>query len=100
MLKLKKIAITGCISSGKSTVCGILKKYGAYYVSSDEIIHTILLSDPTCIKQISCLLGPTILSKGKIDRKGKITKPRSNIKNGGNNKDVSNPKIKNLSKIN
>ena len=69
MLKLKKIAITGCISSGKSTVCGILKKHGAYYVSSDEIIHTILLSDPTCIKQISCLLGPAILSKGKIDRK-------------------------------
>lgn len=68
MLKLKKIAITGCISSGKSTVCGILKAHGAYYLSSDSIIHTLLASDTTCIERISYLLGRQVFTEGKIDR--------------------------------
>ena len=69
MLKLKKVAITGCISSGKSTVCGILKEHGAYCVSSDDIVHMLLSSDTTCIRQVFYLLGPSVLSKGIIDRK-------------------------------
>lgn len=42
MLKLKKIAVTGSLASGKSTVGRYLKKQGAYVVDSDKIIHLIL----------------------------------------------------------
>jgi len=66
---LKKIAITGGIASGKTTVCRILKKHGAYQLNSDDIIHQLLSEDKTTIDQIVDLLGPSILADGKIDRK-------------------------------
>lgn len=69
MLKLKKIVITGGIASGKTTVCHILKKHGAYYLSSDEIIHRLLREDPPTIQAVTTLLGPDALKDGKIDRK-------------------------------
>ncbi len=69
MLKLKKIAITGGIGSGKSTVCRILKAHGAYQVNSDAIVHQLLSQDKSCIQQIIQILGTAVLVDGKIDRK-------------------------------
>ncbi len=69
MLKLRKIVITGGIASGKTAVCHILKKHGAYYLSSDEIIHHLLREDPHTIQEVTALLGPEIIEDGKIDRK-------------------------------
>lgn len=69
MLKLKKIAVTGGIASGKTTVCRLLKKHGAYQVSADEIIHQLLESNSECKHRIIDLLGIDILTDGKIDRK-------------------------------
>ncbi|MBF5058740.1 dephospho-CoA kinase [Candidatus Neptunochlamydia vexilliferae] len=66
---MKKIVITGGIASGKTTVCHILKKHGAYYLSSDEIIHRLLREDPPTIQAVTTLLGPDALKDGKIDRK-------------------------------
>ncbi|MCB1110393.1 MAG: dephospho-CoA kinase [Chlamydiia bacterium] len=69
MLKLKKIAITGGIASGKTTVCRILKDHGASTLSSDEIIHQLLRENSTCIDKVIALLGSEIMTEGQVDRK-------------------------------
>ncbi len=66
---MKKIAITGGIASGKTTVCGILNKHGACTLNSDQIIHKFLTDDSSCITETINLLGSEILTDGKIDRK-------------------------------
>ena len=43
-LNSKKIAITGTIGAGKSTVCSILKNLGEICISCDEINKELLLS--------------------------------------------------------
>lgn len=69
MLNLKKVAVTGGVSSGKTTVCRILEDHGAFQVSSDEIIHQLLSFNTICIDQITDLLGSEIIIDGKIDRR-------------------------------
>ncbi len=71
---MKKVAITGGLSSGKSTVCKLLSELGAYVVSADEIVHHLLSSDPVTCKKIVSLLGPSILVQGQLDRKAIATK--------------------------
>lgn len=68
MLKLRKVAITGSLSCGKSSVCRILKELGAYVVSSDEIVHQLLLSDTNLGQKIVNLLGPEVWGNQKLDR--------------------------------
>ena len=69
MLNLKKIAITGNVATGKSTVCRILKDHGASTLSSDTIIHHLLANDPSCIEQVISLFGSKVVTDKKIDRK-------------------------------
>lgn len=57
MLNLRKIAITGGIASGKSSVCQFLKGLGAYVVSADAIVHELLKPDTDLGKQVSRLLN-------------------------------------------
>ena len=57
MLKLNKIAVTGGLSSGKTTVCRILQELGAYVVNADEIVRQLLSSEPTIQRQVLSLLG-------------------------------------------
>lgn len=66
---MKKIAITGGIASGKTSVCHILKTHGACTLNSDQIVHHLLEEDQKCIDEVVSLLGNGILKKGKIDRK-------------------------------
>jgi dephospho-CoA kinase len=69
VLTLRKIAITGNLASGKSTVGRILQEYGAYVVDADEISHNLLsLNTPTGEKVVS-LLGPEIVVGNQIDRR-------------------------------
>ncbi len=68
MLKLRKIAITGSLAAGKSTVCLTLKKLGAYVFDSDKIAHTLL--DSVCLrKKLKKILGEKVIKQGKTDRK-------------------------------
>lgn len=61
-----KIAITGGIASGKSTVAKILKSYGYDVYSADEI-YSELLHDYDVIEKISLLVGvEPILKNGKL----------------------------------
>ena len=69
MLNLRKIAVTGGLSSGKSTVCRLLAEKGAYIVDTDKIVHSLLLSDPKIREQVVSLLGSSIVVDDKIDRK-------------------------------
>jgi dephospho-CoA kinase len=68
MLNLRKVAITGGLSCGKSSVCRILKELGAYVVSADEIVHHLLLSDANVSQKVVDLLGKSVLTNNLIDR--------------------------------
>jgi dephospho-CoA kinase len=69
MLKLLKIAVTGGVASGKSTVCELFQKLGAYVVSADAITHQLFDPQTDLGKQIIRTLGSDILQNGKINRK-------------------------------
>lgn len=68
MLRLRKAAITGGLSSGKSSVCRFLKDAGAYVTSADSIVHQLISSDPILAQEIVCVLGPNVLINQKLDR--------------------------------
>lgn len=63
----KKIAITGGIGSGKSTVLHILGEMGYPIFSCDEIYREII-DAPEYIQKISAAF-PECIKEGKIDRK-------------------------------
>jgi len=69
VLSLRKIAITGNLAAGKSTVARILQEYGAYVVDADEIVHSLLSPNTTTGKRAIELLGPEIVVGNQIDRK-------------------------------
>jgi len=68
MLILGKVAVTGGLSCGKSSICQLLKELGAYVVSADSIVHQLLSSDPEIAQEVVALLGPDIVVNQKIDR--------------------------------
>ncbi len=57
MLNLRKIAITGGIASGKSSVCQFFKELGAYVVSADAIVHELLAPNTDLGNQVIQQLG-------------------------------------------
>lgn len=69
MLNLPKIAVTGGLSCGKTTVCHLFQQLGAYTVSADEMVHQLLTPDSEPGQKVIEWLGPTVLCAGKIDRK-------------------------------
>lgn len=66
-MKKLKIAITGGIGSGKSTVCSLLKKKGYSVFSCDDIYGEIVVSD-SYIQKIKALF-PTAVENNQIDKK-------------------------------
>lgn len=61
MLRLKKIAITGGIASGKTSVCRFFEELGAYVVFTDAIVHELLDPNTALGQQIVQQFGPEIL---------------------------------------
>ncbi len=57
MLNLKKVAVTGGLSSGKSAVCNFFRNLNAYVVSADEIVHKLLSLDDPVKEQVLVLFG-------------------------------------------
>jgi len=68
MLKLRRIAITGGIASGKTSVCRVFQELGAFVVNADAIVHELLATNTNLSQQIIRLLGPDILIDGKLSR--------------------------------
>lgn len=69
MLTLKKVAVTGGLASGKTSVCRILESCGAYVVSADEIVHQLLSPNTKTGQKVINLLGTDVFSDQTIDRK-------------------------------
>lgn len=80
MLTLKKVAVTGGLSSGKSSVCRFFKELGAYVINADEIVHQLLTPETPLGQQVVALLGNDIISGGKIDRSKAASKVFNNTK--------------------
>jgi dephospho-CoA kinase len=63
------VAITGGIGAGKSTALQAFARHGAATVSSDEIVHHLLRTDPEVRRALLARLGEGILgTDGEIDR--------------------------------
>lgn len=63
-----RIAVTGGVSSGKSTVCRIFQELGAYVVSADDIVHQLLSPHTAVGQKVIDLLGTEIILHDKLDR--------------------------------
>lgn len=68
MLKLRKVAVTGGLACGKSSVCRFFEKFGAFVVSSDDIVHRLLSPETTLGQKIIQLIGSDIIINNQIDR--------------------------------
>jgi dephospho-CoA kinase len=55
------VAITGGIGAGKSLALASFRRHGAATVSSDEIVHHLLATDPDVKKALVARLGEDIL---------------------------------------
>jgi dephospho-CoA kinase len=63
------VAITGGIGAGKSTALDAFRRHGAATVSSDEIVHHLLATDPDVKRALVERLGEEILGEdGAPDR--------------------------------
>jgi dephospho-CoA kinase len=63
------VAITGGIGAGKSTALAAFRHHGAATVSSDEIVHHLLATDPDVKRALVDRLGEDILGEdGAPDR--------------------------------
>ena len=63
------VAITGGIGAGKSTALESFRRHGAATVSSDEIVHHLLATDPDVKAALVARLGTEILGEdGDPDR--------------------------------
>jgi dephospho-CoA kinase len=64
--------LTGGIASGKTTVAGMLRDFGAYIIDADKIGHEMLRSTSPAFPELVAAFGRGILdSAGRIDR-GKL----------------------------
>jgi dephospho-CoA kinase len=64
------IGVTGGFATGKSTVSGYFKEFGACVLNADEIAHDLLRRGLPAYREVVSWLGGRILDKdGSIDRK-------------------------------
>jgi dephospho-CoA kinase len=68
MLTLKKVAVTGGLACGKSTVCHFLAECGAYVISADQIVHQLLSPHTRLGKKVIQQLGSDVVVNDQFDR--------------------------------
>lgn len=73
MLALRKVAVTGVPSSGKSSVCHFFNTFGAHVENADAIVHEMLTIKHPVGKAVVDLVGPDIVEEGTLNR-NKIAK--------------------------
>jgi dephospho-CoA kinase len=66
------VAITGGIGAGKSTALASFRRHGAATVSSDEIVHHLLRSDPEVKRALVERFGEEILDEEGIPNRERI----------------------------
>jgi dephospho-CoA kinase len=65
---IQKVAITGGLSCGNSTVCQIFQDLGLETVSADLIVHDLLNNAPRTYRAVVDLLGEAIVVDGHLDK--------------------------------
>lgn len=66
---MRKVAVTGNIASGKSTICCLLKEQGAFTVDADAVVRELLKVENPVGQQVVKLLGSEVITSNQIDRK-------------------------------
>lgn len=67
---MKRVALTGNIGCGKSTVAGMFKKLGAYVFDADGIIHSFYRKGHPVFEEVVKTFGKKVLDRGgNLDRK-------------------------------
>jgi dephospho-CoA kinase len=66
------VAITGGIGAGKSTALESFRRHGAAIVSSDEIVHHLLATDPEVRRALVERLGDEILGEDRTPDRERI----------------------------
>jgi dephospho-CoA kinase len=62
------VAITGAIGAGKSAALEAFARHGAATISSDEIVHRLLRSDPNIRRELVERFGPEVIGDDGADR--------------------------------
>jgi dephospho-CoA kinase len=62
------VAITGGIGAGKSEALQAFARHGAATMSSDEIVHRLLRSDPDVRRELAEHFGPSVIGGDGADR--------------------------------
>lgn len=93
MLNLRKIAITGGVASGKSSVCLFFKECGAYVVNADHIVHALLSPNTSLGIQIISLLGEDVVENNQFNRKAIAEKVFKNYTLLKNLEDLLHPEV-------
>lgn len=75
---LRKVAITGGLSCGKSSACRFFKELGAHVVNADEIVHQLLSPNTAIGQQVVALLGADIIVNDHLSRNIIATKVFNN----------------------
>jgi len=65
---LKKIAVTGSIASGKSTVCQLFASWGSYTVSADDLVVQAFSSHTSIGKEVCQIFGDDVVEGERIVR--------------------------------
>ncbi len=65
---MRKVAITGGLAAGKSSVCQVLHSLGAHVISADAIVHRLLSPDSELHNKVIDLLGSDVVNEQRIDR--------------------------------
>ncbi len=66
---MKRLAITGGIGSGKSTVCRLLAEVGGVEVyDSDSRAKEVMNSHPQVVREVTALFGPEAYKEGVLNR--------------------------------
>lgn len=70
---MRKVAVTGSLSSGKSSVCQFFENLGAYVFDADKAVHNLLSPKTEIGRKITELLGSEVVCNEQFDR-NKIAK--------------------------
>jgi dephospho-CoA kinase len=62
------VAITGGIGAGKSAALAAFARHGAATISSDDIVHGLLRSDPNVRRELVEHFGPQVIGDDGADR--------------------------------
>ena len=65
---MKLIGVTGSIATGKTTVVNMFRKFGAFAIDADKIVHELYKKDKDIKRKVLKVFGKKILTRDKIDR--------------------------------